>query len=49
MLKYTPCSPSDPSGIEKNYMDFNGPELLLPDMDMDDFLTALGNSRRSVG
>jgi SpoVK/Ycf46/Vps4 family AAA+-type ATPase len=29
-------------------MDLNGPELLLPEVDMDDFITALGNVRPSV-
>lgn len=47
-LLYTPCSPSDPEGIKIKFMDLNGDQLLLPDVDIDNLYSALSRTKPSV-
>lgn len=45
----SPCSPGDPQGVETNWMNINGDDLLEPKVDMNDMLRALSNCRPTVG
>lgn len=38
-MKFEPCAPSDPNGIEKKFMDLNGDVLKLPDVDIVNYKT----------
>ncbi len=33
-IKYEPCPPSDPEGLDMNFMQLNGDQLRLPDIDL---------------
>ena len=45
---FTPCSPGDPSAIEKTWMDVGSTELLEPELTITDFVKALQQSKKSV-
>ncbi|ORX64510.1 AAA-domain-containing protein [Basidiobolus meristosporus CBS 931.73] len=45
----TPCSPGDPEGIEKTWMEVGSDELLEPDLTLKDFLKAVSVGRPTVG
>ncbi|XP_041912715.1 vacuolar protein sorting-associated protein 4B-like [Alosa pseudoharengus] len=44
----TPCSPSDPNGIEMTWMDVSGNELLEPVVNMKDMLKSLEKTKPTV-
>lgn len=33
-MKYEPCAPSDPNGVNMKFMDLTGDQLKLPDVDI---------------
>ncbi|ORY00941.1 AAA-domain-containing protein [Basidiobolus meristosporus CBS 931.73] len=45
----TPCSPGDPEGIEKTWMQVDSDELLEPELTLKDFLKAVSVGRPTVG
>jgi len=47
-MKWTPCSPMDPNGVEKNWMDMEGDELQEPKIDLGMLKKALGRVRPTV-
>ncbi|CCM03715.1 uncharacterized protein FIBRA_05861 [Fibroporia radiculosa] len=48
VLKWTPCSPGDPDGVEKSWSDVESEELLEPPLRVGDFLKSLDNVRPTV-
>lgn len=46
--RFEPCPPTDPEGLEMKFMDLNGDQLRLPDIDLDDFNVALSKCKPSV-
>jgi vacuolar protein-sorting-associated protein 4 len=48
MVKWTPCSPGDPSAEEKSWSDIESDELLEPALKIADFLKSLDSTRPTV-
>jgi len=46
--KWTPCSPMDPAGVDKNWMDIDGPDLQEPLIDASMMKSSLQRIRASV-
>ena len=46
--KWTPCSPGDPSAVEKAWTDIESDELQEPDLKLADFLKSLSSTRPTV-
>ncbi|EJD55262.1 Vps4 in the presence of Atpgammas [Auricularia subglabra TFB-10046 SS5] len=46
--KWTPCLPSDPAAVSKNWQDIEGEEMLDPPLRMADFVLAIQDTRPSV-
>ena len=47
-IKWTPCSPGDPEGVEKTWTDIEGDELLEPPLRVGDFLKSLEDTPPTV-
>eukprot|EP00828_Plagiopyla_frontata_P002076 TRINITY_DN1012_c0_g1_i1.p1 TRINITY_DN1012_c0_g1~~TRINITY_DN1012_c0_g1_i1.p1 ORF type:complete len:286 (-),score=37.54 TRINITY_DN1012_c0_g1_i1:90-947(-) len=47
-LKYSPCAPSDPQGVQIKFLDIPSGQVNIPDIQIDDFLAALVNCKPSV-
>lgn len=47
-IKWTPCSPGDPDGVEKSWTDIEGEQLQEPPLRIGDFLKSLDSTRPTV-
>ena len=45
---WQPCSPGDSQAVEKNWMSLTADELKEPELSLNDFEKAIGNSRPTV-
>jgi vacuolar protein-sorting-associated protein 4 len=48
LVKWTPCSPGDPTAVEKNWMEINPHELHEPVLKFSDLLKSLDTVRPTV-